>query len=102
MSKEVVPLRKLKKILFITAICLVFAFTLQKSTNYYIERKINSHLVPYRISARLEKLSNLTLEYKGFSLTCKIKLEDGNLALYPIKNGMAVKLLPDKLKIALN
>ena len=95
-------MRKSKKIILTVVIALLLAFILQKSTNFYIERQINSHLAPYKITAELAHLNKLTLNYHGLSLTCKIKIEDKTMVLVPVKNSVATKLLPDKIKIPLN
>lgn len=95
-------MRKFKKMLFIITALLVLIFTLQKTTNFFIEKRINSYFSPYQISARLQKLDRLTLQYKNFTLTCKIKIEDKVISLVPENRGIISKLLPNKISIPLN
>jgi len=94
-------LRKVKKILFISALCLILVFIIQKTVNFYIERQINIHLAPYNISADLKRLNTLTLNHKNISLTCKLKIDGKNLTLTPLTDSLIAKLLPDKIKIPL-
>ena len=92
---------KYKKIFLVLLLSLFLVFIGQNATNAYLERRINAHLAPYNLTARLKRLNLLTVNAGKLKLTCKIKFKGGGISVIPISPKTLIRLLPDEIKISL-
>lgn len=92
-------MHKMRKIILIVLIVFLLVFIAQKTVNFYVEKQLNSYFSAFGVTAKLEKLQRLTLQYKSLSLACKIKTEDKVIHLVPEKKNFLTKLISLKIPL---